>query len=266
MVIEPVLLCAGRGVSERVLLSASDVLALPNPTWLASYVLPERSLSMLWGPPNVGKSFVTLDLACSIAKGDAWLKCETEPGHVIYVAGEGVSSFKRRLGAWCKFNCTDIEDLSNLSFINWPVQLHEGVDSFLRLTRPINPVLVIIDTLATASLGIDESSTEGIGATLKSLLKIRKELDSAVMVVHHTGWTKKGDEEEQRHERGSSTMRGIVDTSIQMREGKTSSQKILYCEKQRDAEEFDPIRLRLKEVHFKTRKGTPLKSLVPTVN
>lgn len=256
-----------RGSLERRLLGAGDVLDLHDPYWLADYIIPERSLSMLWGPPNIGKSFVTLDLACSIAVGNDWLGRSVEPGPVVYVAGEGVSSFKRRLGAWLRFNSLDTEDLANLHFINWSIQLHEGVDTFLRLTRPVDPVLVIVDTLAASALGVDEDSVEGIGPVIKSLLKIRKELEAAVMVVHHTGWDRK-------HERGSSALRGAMDTSIEM-DGQTGWEtnrgrlgRVLLCHKQRDAEKFNDVDLVLREVRWDVpgKQGLRrLRSLVPTV-
>lgn len=267
---------SGGVLSERRLLAASDVLALRDPRWLADYVIPERSISMLWGPPNIGKSFVTLDLACSVAVGNDWMGRAVEPGRVVYVAGEGVHSFKRRLGAWLRYNSLDEEDLGNLSFVGWPVQLHEGIETFLRLVRPADPVLVIIDTLAASSLGVDEDKTAGIGPVMKSLQKIRSELEAAVMVVHHTGWI-------EEHERGSSALRGTMDTSIRMagrrikndtydttwKHNRKNTARSLVCEKQRDAEKFHDLNLRLHEVRWDVpkRKGSremrTVKSLVP---
>lgn len=213
---------------------------------------------MLWGPPNIGKSFVTLDLACSVSVGNDWLGRAVEPGPVVYVAGEGVHSFKRRLTAWLQFNALAGEDLGNLHFVNWPIQLHEGVDRFLRLVREIDPVLVIIDTLAASTLGNDEDTTMGTGPVIASLLKIRKELGAAVMVVHHTGWDRK-------HERGSSAPRGAMDVSIEL-DGEKGWEldrkklgRTLVCHKQRDAEKFFDVDLVFQEERWDTigRGGKP---------
>jgi len=132
---------------------------------------------------------------------------------------------------------------------------------------------VIVDTLAASTLGSIENTSEGIGPALKTLLGVRRELKTAVMVVHHTGW-------QREHERGSTTLRGAMDTSIEMtgakiREGKYDESwehsrrnlnRTLRCQKQRDAERFRDIEIRLREVRWEVaRKGGPLalKSLVP---
>lgn len=249
---------------ERRLLAASDVLALPGIPWLADFLIPQQSLTMLWGPPNIGKSFVTLDLACSVAVGNAWLGRDTEPGRVVYVAGEGVRSFKRRLKAWLLFNQLDEEDLQQLSFVPHPVQLHNGVDAFLKVVTARHPVLIVIDTLASSMLGGDEDGFLGVGPVIQSLLRLRGELEATIAVVHHTGWDRK-------HERGSSALRASMDTSVEItgekgwewdrkRMGRT-----LICHKQRDGERFRNIDFRLQEVRWEGYQGTPRSSLVPTV-
>lgn len=247
------------------LLSVDDVLALRGPQWLADFVLPKRSIGMLWGPPKIGKSFVTLDLACSIALGNSFLGRDTTPSRVVYVAAEGAHSFKNRITAWLQYNELEAGDLDNLKFIDHPLKLHEGVLPFLRQIEEFEPALVIIDTLAACTLGAGEDKTEQVGPTIESLLKIRKEARCAVLVLHHTGWT-------EEHERGSSALRGAMDLSIQMAADKgwdkNRNRRVrwLDCHKQRDAREFDRIYFQLQEVTWETEwKGEVREhnSLVP---
>jgi RecA-family ATPase len=242
-------------MSNRRLLSVDDVLDLHEPPWLVDRVLPAQSVSMVWGPPNIGKSFLTLDLACSIAAGGHWLQQRVDtPGSVIYVAAEGAYSFKRRLDGWMRDRGVDTLD-DRLHFLNGAVQLHEGIDAFMRLIRPHDPALVIFDTLAACSLGNDEDKVGERGPVLANLLKLRKELETAVLVVHHTGWN-------DDHERGSSSVRGIMDTSIELRGEKNWNdpnaqpekvRRYLTCSKQRDAMKFQDITFRLEDFCWATR-------------
>jgi RecA-family ATPase len=228
-------------VSERKLLSVEDVLELHEPPWLVDRILPANALAMVWGPPNIGKSFLTLDLACSMAAGGHWLQHNIpEAQSVVYVAAEGAYSFKRRIGGWLRDRGCSVDDFEGrLQFLNGAVQLHEGVESFMRLIRPSEPKLIIFDTLAACSLGNDEDGVGERGPVMENLLKLRKQLKATVLVVHHTGWT-------EDHERGSSSMRGIMDTSLQIsgeedwKERPEKMRRYLTCSKQRDAAKFYP--------------------------
>lgn len=229
-------------MSERRLQSVSEVESLPSPPWLIERTLPQAALAMLWGESNVGKSFVALDIAASVAIGNSWFKKPTTKGRVVYVAAEGVYSFKRRIRAWRQYNCVAPEDLDNLSFAGWSLQLHkeEAVNELLRMLREDKPALVVIDTLAASALGVNEDKVDGIGPVLDSLLRLRARLQATILVVHHTGWLDP-DKKKKAHERGSSAYRGAMDTSIQVLPGE------LTCEKQRDHERFKPLKFTLEE-------------------
>jgi RecA-family ATPase len=238
-------------LSERKLLSVHEVLNLPEPTWLIDRILPDESISTLWGPSNIGKSFVSLDVAASLAAGGHWLNQEiTEPITVAYVAAEGIKSFKRRLDGWTRVRGVEPEHLEDrLWFTNWAVQVHEGIVPFMRLIEKIEPQLVVLDTYAACTLGMDEDSTMGQSAAIKNILKLRREAKTAVMLVHHSGWSS-GDPNspDPKHERGSSSLRGIVDLSIEVKgeQGWNNANhpkwgRTLKCHKQRDAVRFKDI-------------------------
>lgn len=242
-------------MSDRQLLTVQHVLDLQEPPWLVDRVLPTCALAVLWGPTNIGKSFVALDLACSVVAGRHWLRQPIgESGPVVYVAAEGVYGFKRRVEGWLYARDMAPESLADLYFTNWAVQLHEGVEAFLKLVRPVAPKLIIFDTLAACSLGIDEDSTEGMGPVMKSMYRLRKELQATVLTVHHTGWS-------GEHERGSSSLRGNVDLSIEVvgekgwnnPQAPKRTKRFLDCIKQRDAARFDSIPFRLEDFSWAAR-------------
>ncbi len=70
-----------------------------EPAWLIDGLLPARGLACIVGPPKSGKSFLTTDMLCSVARGARYAGRETLAGPVVYLTGEGVSGFKRRLVA-----------------------------------------------------------------------------------------------------------------------------------------------------------------------
>lgn len=253
-------------MSERQLLSVEDVLNLHEPPWLVDRILPARAVSMVWGPPNIGKSFLTLDLAASVAVGGQWLQQQvTAPEPVIYVAAEGAYSFKRRLDGWIRARGVDLDHFEErLWFLNGSVQLHDGVESFIRLVRSHEPRLVIFDTLAACSLGNDEDNVGERGAVMSNILKLRKSLDATILLVHHTGWN-------TEHERGSSALRGIMDTSLEIQgsdgwddPNKDINRRWLVCSKQRDAMKFKDITFRLEDMLWMGREHVLQTKVVAT--
>ncbi|WP_426765441.1 AAA family ATPase, partial [Pseudomonas aeruginosa] len=52
-------------------------------------ILGEGGLSVLYGAPGAGKSFLALDLGYAVATGQPWMGRDTRQGPVIYAAGEG---------------------------------------------------------------------------------------------------------------------------------------------------------------------------------
>ena len=61
--------------------------------------LEKGSLTVVFGPSNVGKSFLAVDLAHHISKGRKWGDCRANKGNVLYIAAEGGASFPNRISA-----------------------------------------------------------------------------------------------------------------------------------------------------------------------
>src|SRR5690606_11723274 len=69
--------------------SRIDSLEVKEIDWLVDGYFEADSLDLIFGEPGCGKSFISIDLGCSIATGTPWHGHEVKQGMVIYIAGEG---------------------------------------------------------------------------------------------------------------------------------------------------------------------------------
>jgi hypothetical protein len=239
------------------LYTVEEVLRFPPPRWLVRGLLEQQSLSVIYGAPGEGKSFVALDIAISVSRGTSWQGREVTRGPVVYVFGEGGRGLQKRLHAWIRSNDGR---LGNIFFICSPVQVYRSEDLPALATQieqhNLKPSLVVFDTFARCFVGGDENNAKDVGEFVDALQKFLHKIgDAAALIVHHT--TK----ESRKTERGSTALRGAADTMLQLEtnNGKTT----LTCTKQKDGEKGDPIVLVLDQVALPPdQDGAPVTSLV----
>jgi RecA-family ATPase len=214
------------------LLTLQQLHNLHPPKWLIQDVLPEGGLGMLYGPPGSFKSFVALDWALGLA---------AKRNQVLYIAAERARGLGKRSEAWMQKREMSYEDLAGLRVYPDPIMLEHPKAALAELQLPgvvFKPRLVVIDTFSLCMEG-DENSTQDCAKVVQGIRLLQKWLGgSTVLLVHHT-------DKQNRYERGSSVMRGAVDTKIEAnRVGKTN-RLTLKCDKQSDSEEFDDIHLQM---------------------
>ena len=208
------------------LLHADQLDALPPIRHLdAGKEIPERSLTLLFGPTGAGKSFWALDRAFRIA--------QERP--VVYVAGEGAEGFAARKIAWCKHFG---QAAGQLYFVPRAVNMLESgqVAELIDLISPLKPALVVLDTLARCMVGGDENSAQAMGLFVAACDRVRFAIDAAVMPVHHTG--KAG-----LSERGSSALRAAADQVISL--DNADGLIKVSAEKSKDSRQFQTYAMRL---------------------
>lgn len=196
--------------------SVDDLLDLPDPVWIADGLLLERSLVMLYGPPKSFKTFLGLTLALCIATGRDFHDVPVVRGRVTYVAAEGHAAETRdRVLAWCHENKVAPSELRGwFDLVVSGVRLDrpESVKEFLKVD-PSPRTVVFFDTLNRNMEG-HESDTQDMTRVVAGCDRVRRALQTMVVVVHHTGV-------EQGRARGSTVLIGAVDTSLRVSRTKT---------------------------------------------
>lgn len=223
------------------LLTVDEIEDMPLPAWLVKDVLIEGALAVLAGEPGVGKSFLALDWALSVASGVDWMGRPCANGPVAYVAAEGAGGLGPRVRAWRHWK--DRHHELPAWFLARSLQLLDPSEadrflSLLRLTLPAPPKLIVIDTLARCLVGVDENASQFVGQFIEAAALLQRKTGAACLILHH--FTKN-----KPIERGSGALRGAADTLLFLRSTQDGPVE-LTCEKQKDHVPFQPIRLALK--------------------
>jgi hypothetical protein len=237
------------------LLTLDHIDALPDLEFLIDGVLPRGSLSVLYGEPGCGKTFVALSIAMCVAAGANWLERQTRKGAVLYIAAEGVGGMKYRLQAYRRMYETDG---TKIRFLPEPIQLidQDALEELKHMlaAQGFKPDLVIVDTLARVTVGVDENATEGMGEVVEAVDSLRRDLGFAVLLIHHT-------RKDGSIERGSSALRGAADVMIECK--KTGQIVVATCVKMKDAEPFADINIGLEKVDLGDGRSSLVAGIAP---
>jgi hypothetical protein len=233
------LLSGNIGNNQYLLTRASSFLGQPSPIeWIIKGWLPAMSTSMIYGESGIGKTFVSLDMACSIATGKDWHGTKIKQGVVVYLAGEGNYGLRQRVASWAK--TYGAQGLDNLLISNKAIDL-DAPASATEIISAIKTItsddirLIVIDTLNNHMSG-DENSARDTRAMLNACNIVSSTFQASTMLVHHTAHAA----EAKQRARGSSAWRGALDASIFV--SKTENEAIeVSCTKMKDAAEPSPI-------------------------
>lgn len=232
------------------------------PDEIVEGILTAGDGSVLYGDSNSGKTFLAIDMACSIARGSDWMGRKTEQGLVIYLAAENPSSVRRRLQAYQKYHKLRVP---YFVIVENPIDLFNGDEDTNRVIGLIQliegqtnqkAVLIIGDTLARLSAGANENAGQDMGLVVKHFDKIRSESKAHFMLIHHSG------KNAAAGARGWSGVRAAVDTEMEV----TDSANGRCCEitKQRDLNtKGERIGFKLESVNLGlTKWGTPANAAI----
>ena len=219
------------------LLNVDGLRTIPPPEPLVEGWLFANSLTWLAGKPGHAKTFVAVDLAACVASGRPWHGHDTTRGPVLYVIAEGASGLGQRVEAWALHTGTRV---SELLFLPVPVNLADPLDvsATSALLQDLRPVLVVIDTQARVTIGLEENSSRDMGRFVEVLERLRRESGACLLVVHH-------EPRNGENLRGSTALEGAATTIL--RAVKDGQIVTVSNTKQKDAEQATNLPLALKD-------------------
>ena len=175
---------------SNAIVSGAEYLKLPrNPeTWLIEGLLPVSGSMLLFGDPKVGKSFAALQLAERVTQGGEWLGFAVpRPSKVVYVqldTPRGLWADRVQSLAELGHHVEDIHfaDRETLETHPFDILNPEHFKLLQNSLLPIDPGVVIIDTLREAHSGDENDSTEmqDVIAHLEAAVK-----PAAMILVSH---------------------------------------------------------------------------------
>ena len=220
--------------------------------WLVKGFLEMDSLSLMFGEPACGKSFVAIDLACCVATGKEWHgKQVKQQGPVFYIAGEGFNGLSRRLMAWQQTYGYNLRNAPlyvskcSASLTNYAnaLAVSDSIEKIIQQNNSAIPSMIVIDTLARNFGPGDENATQEMNVFINhidQLLRVKYQCN--VLIVHHTGVGSKD------RARGNSALKAALDAEYAV--VKSDDSVKIVTKKMKDADEPKPINFQFEPVQL----------------
>ncbi len=213
--------------------------------WLVSSLWGRAAVGILGGAPKCCKSWLALDLAVSVASRTPCLGtfAVEDPGPVmLYMAEDSAAIVKARLAGLCYHRGLRLEGLP-IDVITEPTVRIDKTRDQDRLARTVwraHPRLLVLDPFVRLHR-VDENDAGQVSAVLGYLRTLQRDLDVAVLVVHHARKNGGGAQAGQNL-RGSGDLHAWGDSNLYLRRQQGA---LLLTIEHRAASAPDPFALRL---------------------
>lgn len=216
------------------MLTSAQLDLLPPPRPLIRGILDLESASWLIGKPGSYKSFLAIDWAGHVALGMDWHGCRIHQGKVVYLVAEGSRGIVKRKKAFeAKYGSLG----DRVLFLPVPIQVHDEHTRFtgrpgrewrtlIKACQQVEPVLVVLDTQARITTGLEENSAKETGFLVKAVDELKAATRACILVVHHIG-------RNGQDARGSSAIDAAQDTEVRIDKQK-NLRAVISLDKQKE--------------------------------
>ena len=208
-----------------------------NVDWTIDKLIPERGLTLIYGPGGVGKTWLALAMAKAVSMGTPFLGLATKQKPVFYIDRE--NPWPLLIQRVCKMDIRDVR-FWHLSFPIQPPKF--DADNWEVYKKLPTGGLVFFDTARSCHDG-DENSSQDVGLIMNRLKELR-ELNNDIALLHHTPRLN------ERAVKGSTAWEDLADQVLAFYRVRKGSLKEI--KEEIDAAEYDPDAL----YHLGTGKKT----------
>jgi len=179
-------------------LEMHKVLAEPDEPipWRCDNLIADGFLTVIAGRGGEGKSFLSLALACGVARGQNVAGIDCMKGKVLLIDAEnGPKLIARRFRAMRMTAELDVQpvDAGGLTFA-------KDFEWFRNLITQHKPSLVVFDSLRVLASGVKESESDAMEPVITRLKQLARDTGCAIVLIHHRG------KSESSNYRGSSAI------------------------------------------------------------
>ena len=254
---------------SKIVFDAREAIDMEEPDYWIEDRIPKESMVMIFGPSGEFKSFIAMDMACSIAAGIDYHGNEVEKAPVLYITGEGQRSINHRKRAWeLKHNVY----ASQMGVLGQAIDMTDSAASVSLVLAieqyehkfGVKPSAIFVDTVNRSFGDGDENSSQDMTRFVKSCDQIKAATGVTIILIHHSG------KDVSKGARGSSVLKAALDAEYSVaRVGEDRRGRVvtLSCSKIKDGQEPPDLVFNMESVLIgkKNKKGHELDSLVPEI-
>jgi hypothetical protein len=214
--------------------------------WLVSSLWARAAVGILGGAPKCCKSWLALDLAVSIASRTPCLGrfAVEDPGPVmLYMAEDSAAVVKARLQGLCDHRGIRLEGLP-IDVITAPslrIDRRRDQERLVTTVKRAAPRLLVLDPFVRLHR-VDENDAGQVSSVLGYLRTLQRDLDVAVLVVHHARKNGGAGAQAGQSLRGSGDLHAWGDSNLYLRRHQGN---LTLTIEHRAAQAPDPLALRL---------------------
>jgi hypothetical protein len=231
------------------ILTTSQIWELLPPGYLMPGIIPDSGLMGLFGPANIGKTFILISWLICLRLGLEWCGRRAVETEVLLITDEGERGLGIRERAMCAMHGITVvpEFPHGLGMINLLDEAQMRQDVKELEAQGINPGLIAIDTFGSAIATGDE--TRDMPKAMTNARLLSHLIDGTIVLSHHP--TKDG-----KYERGGGQFRNKVDVLVEVLEVPGAPNlRTLHFEKTREDERPPDLMFGLEKQSFMTPWG-----------